>query len=335
MNAQITGIAHYVPPTIYDNQWFIDRLDTTDEWIRSRTGITERHIAGPDMATTDMALPAAQEVLRQRGMKPEDIECIIFCTVTPDRMFPPSAAILQRKLGASRAWGFDLEAACSSFLYGLVTAAKLVESGAVKNVLLVGADKMSSIVDYTDRSTCVLFGDAASIVLLEPTDDPTMGIIDHVLRMDGNGEPYLHMKSGGSMSPPTAETVARKEHYLYQEGQTVFKSAVKGMADVSYDIMQRNNLTADDVSWLVPHQANLRIIDATAERMGLTKEKVMINIDKYGNTTSATIPMCMSELYRDQKIKPGDLLVLAAFGAGYTFGSVLLRWSLPHKEAGK
>ena len=331
MKAVITAIAHHVPEGVYDNNWFAQKIDTTDEWIRTRTGITERHFAF-EGGLTDIIVPAAEAVLKQRGITAEDIDCIIIATVTPDRIFPSSAAILQRKIGAKNAWGFDLAGACSGFLYALVTGAKLIESGASKRVLLIGADKMSSIIDFEDRATCVLFGDGAGAVILEPSESDEYGVMDHILRMDGNGEVHLHQKAGGSMRPPTLETVTNREHYVYQEGQAVFKAAVKGMADVSYEIMERNQMTADDVAWLVPHQANLRIIDATAERMGLSKEKVMINIDRFGNTTAGTIPICMSELYQTQKVKKGDYLVLSSFGAGYTWGSVLLRWSLEHKE---
>ena len=327
MKATITSIAHWVPPEVYDNHWFEERLETSDEWIKTRTGITERHFLG-EGGVTDILAPAALKALERRGMSAEEVECIILATVTPDRVFPASAAILQRKIGATNAWGFDLAAACSGFLYALVTAAKLVESGAVKNVLLCSGDKMSAILDFQDRSTSVLFGDGGGCVLIEPSESDEFGILDHILRMDGKGEEYLHQKAGGSLKPPSIESVTNREHFVYQEGQAVFKSAVKGMADVSYEIMERNQLTADDVAWLVPHQANLRIIDATANRMGLSKEKVMVNIDRYGKTTAGTIPICLSELYEQHKIKKGDYIVLSSFGAGYTWGSILLRWSM-------
>ncbi|NQW29453.1 MAG: ketoacyl-ACP synthase III [Ignavibacteria bacterium] len=327
MKAVISALAFNVPPDVYDNHWFEQRIETTDEWIKTRTGITERHFAF-EGAMTDIALPAAQKVLAQRGITAEDIDCIIIATVTPDRVFPSSSAILQRKLGAKNAWGFDLSAACSGFVFALVTASKLVESGAVRNVLLVGADKMSSILNFEDRATCVLFGDGGGCVLLEPGTDDDHGVMDFILKMDGNGEPNLYQKAGGSLHPPTLETVTNKEHYVFQEGQPVFKAAVKGMADVSYEIMVRNNLTADDIAWLVPHQANLRIIDATANRMGLSKDKVMINIQKFGNTTAGTIPICLSELYEQGKLKRGDYVVIASFGAGYTWGAILYKWWL-------
>lgn len=327
MKAAITSVAHYVPPTIYPNSWFEDKIETNDEWIRTRTGIRERRFSF-EGGVTDLMLPAAKEVLERRGLTPLDVDCIIVCTITGDRVFPSSAAILQRKLGAMNAWGFDLAAACSGFLYGLITASTMVESGAARRVLVCSGDKMSSILDFTDRATCVLFGDGAGAVLVEQSSDQGLGICDHILRMDGNGEPYLHQKAGGSLRPPTLETVANREHYVFQEGQSVFKSAVKGMADVSYEILERNGLTGDDVAWLVPHQANLRIIDATADRMGLTRDKVMVNIDRYGNTTAGTIPIALSELHRDRKLKKGDNVVLASFGAGFTWGAILIRWSI-------
>ncbi len=331
MKAIVTAIAHNVPADVYDNNWFSERIDTTDEWIQTRTGIKERHFAF-EGGLTDILLPAAQEVLRQRGITAEEIDCIIVATVTPDRVFPSSAAILQHKLGAKNAWGFDLAGACSGFLYALVTGAKMVEAGAATKMLVLGGDKMSAILNFEDRTTCVLFGDGGGAVLLEPSDSDDYGVVDHILRMDGAGEAHLHQKAGGSLRPATIETVTNREHFVYQEGQAVFKSAVKCMADVSYEIMERNHLTADDVAWLIPHQANLRIIDATAERMGLSKDKVMINIERFGNTTAGTIPICLSELYQSDRVKRGDYLVLSSFGAGYTWGSVLLRWSIDKKE---
>ena len=327
ISAAITGVSGYVPDYVLTNQELEKIIDTNDEWIKTRTGITERHFAF-DGGVTDILLPAAKSVLEQRGLTPEDIDLIILATITPDRVFPSSAAILQRKLGATNAWGFDLAGACSGFLYALVTGAKMVESGAVKRALILGGDKMSSILNFEDRTTCVLFGDGGGAVLLEATDDDSFGVVDHILRMDGRGEDFLHQKAGGSLRPPTIETVTNREHFVYQEGQAVFKSAVKGMADVSFEIMQRNELTADDVAWLVPHQANLRIIDATADRMGLSRDKVMINIDRFGNTTAGTIPICLSELHINKKVAKGDYVVLSSFGAGYTWGSVLIRWAI-------
>lgn len=327
MPATITSIAHYVPPLVYDNAWFEKRLDTSDEWITARTGIKERHIL-PEGGTSDLIAPAAKECIEKRGISPDEIDCVIVSTVTPDFMFPNTASIVQRKVGLKNVWGFDISAACSGFVFSLVTAAKLVESGASKKLLLCGSDKMSAITDYQDRSHAMLFGDAAGVCLIEKSDDPSLGIIDFVCSLDGTGEPYLNQPAGGSFCPPTVETVQKGMHFIHQDGQTVFKAAVKGMADYSQEIMNRNNLTGDDVDWLVPHQANLRIMNATAERMGLPKEKMMSNIDKYGNTTSATIPMCLSEWHQSGQLKKGQNLVLVSFGAGYTVGAIYLRWNM-------
>lgn len=325
--AVITAVAHYVPEKILSNADLEKMVDTTDEWIQSRTGIRERRIMEQG-ATSDMAVKAIEQLLAQRKIEATDIDLIIVATVTPDMFFPATACVIQDKIGAAKAWGFDLSGACSGFLYALVTGAQFIENGQYSKVLVVGADKMSSIVDYKDRNTCILFGDAAGVVLLEPSEDPNYGILDHRLYADGSGGPYLYMKGGGSLHPPTHETVDRRMHHLYQDGKAVFKVAVIGMADVAAEIMQRNKLTSDDVAWLVPHQANLRIVDATASRMGLSREKVMINIDKYGNTTAATIPLCLSEWWQCGKLKRGQNIVLAAFGAGYTWGATLVKWSL-------
>ncbi|MGA2297306.1 MAG: beta-ketoacyl-ACP synthase III [FCB group bacterium] len=327
MTATITAVAHYVPPDIYPNSFFEKYLDTTDEWIISRSGISERRFS-KNGATSGLIIPAAKKCLEQRGIGPEEIDCIIVATVTPDHFFPATAAIVQRELGIKKAWGFDLSAACSGFVFALVTAAKLIESGISKKLLLCGGDKMSSILDFNDRTQAVLFGDGAGVVLLEQSDDPELGILDQILLIDGEGESALHMVAGGSHKPSTKETVENNEHYIVQDGQAVFKAAVVGMADVSLEIMNKNNLTSDDVAWLVPHQANLRIINATANRMGLGLDKVMINIDKYGNTTAGTIPICLSEWYTAGKIKKGDRLIISSFGAGYTWGAVYLRWNM-------
>ncbi len=324
--AQITAIGHYVPEKVLSNFDLEKMVDTSDEWIRTRTGIIERRVLEQG-ATSDLATRAVANMLRNAGKKGDDIDVIIVATVTPDMFFPSTACLIQQKVGAKQAWGFDVSAACSGFLYALVIGAQFIESGTHKNVVVVGADKMTSIVDYTDRNNCILFGDAAAAVLLEPSDDPSVGILDYVLHSDGSGEPFLHMKGGGSLHPPTHETVDKKMHYLYQDGKAVFKVAVVSMADVSVEIMKRNGLTGDEVDWLVPHQANLRIIDATAERMGLDRSKVMINIDRYGNTTAGTIPLCLSEWWETGKLKAGHNLVLSSFGAGYTWGAVLVRWS--------
>lgn len=326
IRAAITAVGHYVPDKILSNADLEKMVDTTDEWIRTRTGIRERRILETG-ATSDMGVAAARALLKNRGISPQEIDLIVVATITPDMFFPSTACIIQEKLGATKAWGFDLSAACSGFLYALVTAAQFVETGAYKKVLVIGADKMSTITDYTDRNNCILFGDAAAAVLLEPTEDMSVGLLDSILYADGSGGKYLHMKAGGSLYPPTHETIDKRWHYLYQDGKSVFKVAVVGMADVSAEILRRNNLTGKDVDWLAPHQANLRIIDATAERMGLDKSKVMVNIDRYGNTTAATVPLCLSEWWQMGKLKKGHTVVIATFGAGYTWGAALLKWS--------
>ena len=324
ITAAITAVGGYVPDTKLTNADLEKMVDTNDEWIKSRTGISERRIlkeAGK--ATSDLAVPAIQEILNKKKLLATDIDCIICATVTADMVFPATANIIADKLGAKNAWGFDLNAACSGFLYALTTGAAFIESGRYKKVIVVGADKMSAIVDYTDRNTCILFGDGAAAVLLEPNMDG-FGILDSLLKSDGSGRDFLHMKAGGSLKPATIETVMAKEHYAYQEGKKVFKFAVKGMADVSEELLQKNNLTGDDIAWLVPHQANLRIIDATANRIGISKEKVMINIQRYGNTTAATIPLCLWEW--EKQLNKGDNLVFAAFGGGFTWGATLVKW---------
>jgi len=300
-------------------------VDTNDEWIRTRTGISERRILEHG-ATSDLAVPAVQMLLKNRGITADEIDAIIFATVTPDMFFPATACVLQQKIGAKKAFGFDISAACSGFVYAISVGSQLVETGAYKKVLVVGADKMSSILDYTDRNTCILFGDGAGAVLLEPSEDTSVGVMDHKLYSDGSGGDFLYMKGGGSLNPPSHETIEKKLHYIFQDGKSVFKVAVMGMADVSAEILQRNNLTGADVDWLVPHQANLRIIDATADRMGLDKSKVMININRYGNTTAATIPLALSEWWHEGKVKKGQNLVFASFGAGYTWGAVYVKW---------
>jgi 3-oxoacyl-[acyl-carrier-protein] synthase-3 len=325
LTAAITAVGGYVPETKLTNADLEKIVETNDEWIRTRTGISERRILKePGKATSDLGAPAILEILKKKNLDPKDIDCIICATVTPDMVFPATANIIAGKIGAVNAWGFDLNAACSGFLFALTTGASFIESGRYKNVIVVGADKMSAITDYTDRNTCILFGDAAGAVLLQPSTDGN-GILDSILRSDGIGKDYLHMKAGGSLKPASVESVLAREHYAYQEGKTVFKFAVKGMADVSAELMEKNNLSADDVAWLVPHQANLRIIDATAERMGLSKEKVMINIQKYGNTTAATIPLCLWEW--ENQLNKGDNIVLAAFGGGFTWGATWVKWA--------
>jgi 3-oxoacyl-[acyl-carrier-protein] synthase III len=325
LTAAITAVGGYVPEDKLTNKDLEQMVDTNDEWIRSRTGVEERRILkGEGKATSDMGAPAVLELCRKRGIDPSEIDCLICCTVTPDMVFPATANIICDKIGAINAWGFDLQAACSGFVYGITTGAMFIESRRYKKVVVVGADKMSAIVDYSDRSTCIIFGDGAGAVLLEPNEEG-VGLLDAILKSDGSGRNHLHMKAGGSLKPASMETVASKEHYIYQEGQSVFKFAVKGMADVSYELLQKNNLTGDDIAWLVPHQANKRIIDATADRMGLAHEKVMLNIQKFGNTTAATIPLCLWEW--ESKLKKGDNLVLAAFGGGFTWGAALIKWA--------
>jgi 3-oxoacyl-[acyl-carrier-protein] synthase-3 len=325
IRAAITGVEGYVPEYRLTNKELEKLVDTTDEWITSRTGISERRILkGEGLGVTDMALPAVQGLLKKTGTKPEEIELVIFCTVTPDMIFPASANILCDKAGLVNAWGYDLQAACSGFLFGLTTGSKFIESGTHKKVIVIGADKMSAIVDYTDRTTCIIFGDGAGAVLLEP-DTEGYGIIDSVLFSDGSGRQYLHQKAGGSVKPPTHATVDAKEHFVFQDGQPVFKAAVKNMADAAALIMERNHLKGDDIAWLVPHQANKRIIDATASRMGVGSEKVMVNIQHFGNTTNGTIPLCLYEW--EKQLKKGDNLVLAAFGGGFTWGATLVKWA--------
>ena len=325
IHAGITAVGGYVPEYRLTNAELEKMVDTNDEWIRTRTGISERRILKEEgKGSSDLAVPAVLELCKKRGISPTEIECLICATVTPDMVFPATANIICDKIGATNSFSFDIMAACSGFLYAVTTATAFIESGRYKNVVVVGVDKMSSIIDYSDRTTCIIFGDGAGAILLEAVEEG-LGVKDSILKSDGSGSKFLHMKAGGSVKPSTVETVLAKEHYVYQEGQSVFKFAVKGMADVSFELMERNNLTADDIAWLVPHQANLRIIDATANRMGLAKEKVMINIQKYGNTTAATIPLCLWDWEKD--LKKGDNIVLAAFGGGFTWGATLVKWS--------
>lgn len=325
--AAITAVGHYVPEKVLTNHDLEKMVDTNDEWIRTRTGISERRIM-ENGASSDMAVGAIKNMVERFGVDVGTIDLIIVATVTPDMFFPATACIIQEKIGAKQAWGYDILAACSGFLFALATGAKFIETGAHQKVLIVGVDKMSSIVDYTDRNTCILFGDGAGVVLLEPSSEEGFGVIDNRLYTDGAGGEYLYMKGGGSLNPPSHATVDNRMHYIFQDGKNVFKLAVKGMADVAVEVMERNNLTGDDVAWLVPHQANLRIIDATANRMGIDKNKVMINIGKYGNTTAATIPLCLSEWTERGELKKGQNIVLAAFGAGYTWGASYVKWSI-------
>ena len=329
IHAAITGIQGYVPDYILDNKELEELVDTNDEWIVTRTGIKERRILKGKKGSSDLGAEAIKGLLNKTNTSAEEIDLIICATVTPDMLFPSTACLIADKIGAGNICAFDISAACSGFLYALTTASKFIESGSYKKVIVVGCDKMSSIVDYTDRTTCVLFGDGAGAVLLEPNSDG-LGIMDYILKSDGSGGEFLKMKAGGSLHPASHETVDAREHFVYQDGQPVFKKAVKSMADVSEEIMQKNNLSSDDIAWLVPHQANKRIIDATSRRMGVGDEKVMLNIERYGNTTAGTIPLCLWD-WEDQ-LKKGDNLVLAAFGGGFTWGSIYLKWAYDSKK---
>ncbi len=330
ITAGITGVQGWVPEYRLTNDELSTMVDTTDEWIMQRIGIKERRILkGEGKATSDLGAEAVSGLLKKTGISPDDIEVVICATVTADMHFPATANIISDKAGIKNAWSFDLNAACSGFLFALEVGANLIAGGKYRKVIVVGADKMSSITDYTDRTTCPLFGDGAGAVLLEPVDSE-FGIQDSILETDGSGAKHLHMKAGGSLWPPTHETVDAREHFVYQEGQAVFKVAVSKMADVAVDIMKRNKISPEELAWLVPHQANMRIIEAVAKRMEIPKEKVMINIQNYGNTTAATIPLCLWE-WEDQ-LKKGDKLILAAFGGGFTWGSVYLVWAYDHKQ---
>ena len=325
--AVIEGVGAYVPQNCVTNHELAKVMDTSDEWIRSRTGIEKRHILkGEGKGVSQMAIPAVKELIAKRDIDPAEIDLIICATVTSDYHFPSTANLIAHEIGAKNSFGFDLSAACSGFLFALDVGHKYVASGAAKKVVVVGADKMSAIVNYKDRNTCVLFGDAAGAVLLEPHEQ--YGIEDSILKVDGTGSKYLYQKAGGSAYPASNETVERGDHFIYQEGKTVFKYAVKGMADVSHEIMEKNKLSSDDIKYLVPHQANIRIIEATANRMGISMDKVMVNIQKYGNTTAATIPLCLYDW--ESQLKQGDKLIMAAFGGGFTWGATYLTWAYPH-----
>ncbi|MDX2173004.1 MAG: beta-ketoacyl-ACP synthase III [Bacteroidota bacterium] len=324
IRASITAVAGYLPENIVTNFDLEKMIDTTDEWITTRTGIKQRHIENDSKkATSDMGVEAVKMLCEKRGIHPEEIDLLICGTVTPDMVFPATANLICAKIGAKNAWGYDLSAACSGFIYGLVTGSQFIETGRYKKVVIVGADMMSRIIDYTDRTTCIIFGDGCGAVLLEPTTEGT-GIQDFILHSDGNGAAHLHMKAGGSLNPSTIDTVNNKMHYVYQEGQAVFKHAVYNMSEVSASIMERNKLEAKDINWLVPHQANKRIIEATAARMGLGPEKVMMNIERYGNTTSGTIPLLLWDY--EKQLKKGDNVIISAFGGGFTWGSIYLKW---------
>lgn len=323
ITAAITGVQGYLPEDVLSNEDLTKMVDTSDEWITTRTGIKERRIM-KNGASSDMAEQAVIKLLQKKNIDPLEIELVILASVTPDYLFPSTANVLCDKVGMTNAWGFDLSAACSGFLFALTTATQFIENGRYKKVLVVGVDKMSSIVDYTDRTTCVIFGDGAGVVLLEPNEEG-LGIQDHILRTDGSGREFLIQPGGGSANPSSFNTVENKMHFIKQEGLQVFKFAVTKMADVSAEIMEKNNLSSDDVAWLVPHQANLRIIDATANRMGLSTDKVMINIQKYGNTTAATLPLCLWDY--ESQLKKGDNIILSAFGGGFTWGAIYLKWA--------
>ena len=325
MNAKITATAHYLPKRVLTNAELEKMVDTSDEWIRSRTGISERRIVAENEASSDMATEVAKALLKKRGISGNDVDVIIIATVTPDHFTPSTAALVQTNIDAENAWGFDLNAACTGYLYALETGNKLVSSGAYNNVMVIGVDAMSSILDFTDRDTCVLFGDGAGGSILEPTNNEA-GILDSILHMDGSGGKNLIVPGGGSRLPPTMETVKRRKHYIRQDGKTIFKFAVRGMADVAERILINNRMSGDDIDLFIPHQANKRIIDATSDRCGVNKDKVLINIDRVGNTTAGTIPIGMSEAVNDGRIKDGDFILLAAFGAGFTWGSILIKW---------
>ncbi|MBM3818755.1 MAG: ketoacyl-ACP synthase III [Acidimicrobiia bacterium] len=326
--ARISSIATYVPPRVLTNADLEKMVETTDEWILQRVGIRERHIVDPGVATSDLAKEASLEAIQRAGLTPADIDFILVATTTPDTLLPSTACVLQDKIGAKRAWGFDLMAACSGFTYGVTTAAHIVASGGSRHALVVGADVMSSIIDYTDRATCVLFGDGAGAVVIEASDDEQVGIIDTENYVDGSGGPALCMPAGGSRMPPTLETVEKRLHYVKQDGQSVFKFAVRNFEEVCKRILERNNLTGSDIDLFVPHQANSRIILAAAEKLGFAREKVVINIERFGNTTAGTIPLALNDAVCDGRLKHGDLVLLASVGAGFTVGAVLLRWGL-------
>ncbi|MGB4961186.1 MAG: beta-ketoacyl-ACP synthase III [Saprospiraceae bacterium] len=323
--AAITGVGGYVPEDVLSNADLEKLVDTSDEWITTRTGIKERRILrSPDKATSDMAVEVVKEILRKTDTLPEEIDMLICATVTPDTTFPDTANTILSKVGATNAFGFDINAACSGFLYALTVGAKFIETGTYKKVIIIGADKMSSIVDYSDRTTCIIFGDGAGGVLLEPSSDGN-GVIDAVLKSDGAGREFLHMKAGGSLRPASLETISNKEHFVFQDGKPVFKAAVNGMVNTVKQVLERNHLTIDDIDWLVPHQANMRIINSVGDMLDFPKEKVMKNIEKYGNTTAGTLPLCLWEY--EHQLKRGDHLMLTAFGGGFTWGSTLIKWS--------
>jgi 3-oxoacyl-[acyl-carrier-protein] synthase-3 len=325
--AKISALGTYVPPRLLTNEDLEKMVDTNHDWIMDRTGIRERHIADKGVATSDLSVEAGKKALSERGLKPTDLEAILVATVTPDMLFPSTACLVQHKLGAKGAWGFDLSAACSAFVYALQVGSQFIATGAHKKVMVIGADVMSSIIDYTDRATCVIFGDGAGAVILEPAEDDSVGMIDFIHEVDGSGGCSLYMPGGGSLHPATHETVDKKMHYVHQDGQAVFKFAVRKQAEICEKILQRNGLKGSDIDAFIPHQANRRIITATADRLGLKSESVIINIDRYGNTTAGTVPLAMDTARQEGRLKKGDLVLLASVGAGFTVGATLLRWA--------
>jgi 3-oxoacyl-[acyl-carrier-protein] synthase III len=327
IRAKISALGTYVPPRLLTNADLEKMVDTSNDWIMARVGIRERHIVDKGVATSDLAVEAAKKALAQRGLTPTDIEAIILGTVTPDMFFPSTACVVQNKLGAKGAWGFDLSAACSAFIYSLQAGAQFIGSGAHKRVLVIGSDVMSSIIDYTDRATCVIFGDGAGAVILEPAEDDSVGLIDFIHEIDGSGGEYLYMPGGGSLNPSSKETIEKKMHYVHQDGQQVFKFAVRKQTELCQKLLERNGLKGSDIDAFIPHQANLRIINATAERLDLRPESVVVNIDRYGNTTAGTIPLAMGTAWEEGKLKKGSLVMLASVGAGFTVGATLLRWA--------
>ena len=327
IRAKISALGTYVPPRLLTNADLEKMVDTTNDWIMTRVGIRERHLVDKGVATSDLAVEAAKKALAQRGLAPTDIEAIIVGTVTPDMFFPSTACLVQNKLGAKGAWGFDLSGACSAFLYSLQTGAQFIATGAHKRVLVIGSDVMSSIIDYTDRATCVIFGDGAGAVILEPAEDDSVGLIDFIHEVDGSGAQFLYMPGGGSLNPSSKETIAKKMHYVHQDGQQVFKFAVRKQTELCLKLLERNGLKGSDIDAFIPHQANLRIISATADRLGLRPEAVIVNIERYGNTTAGTIPLAMGTALEEGKLKKGSLVMLASVGAGFTIGATLLRWA--------
>ena len=327
IHAKISALGTYVPPRLLTNADLEKMVDTTNDWIMARVGIRERHIVDKGVATSDLAVEAARKALAQRGLAPTDIEAIIVGTVTPDMFFPSTACLVQNKLGAKGAWGFDLSGACSAFVYSLQAGAQFIATGAHKRVLVIGSDVMSSIIDYTDRATCVIFGDGAGAAILEPTEDDSVGLIDFIHEVDGSGGEFLYMPGGGSLNPSSKETIEKKMHYVHQDGQQVFKFAVRKQTEACEKLLARNRLKGSDIDAFIPHQANLRIISATADRLGLRPEAVIVNIDRYGNTTAGTIPLAMASAIEEGKLKKGSLVLLASVGAGFTIGATLLRWA--------